>query len=215
MTAALKWIACLAVAGSIASSSASPQAAEASPVTRTPADAAGQFLSDLIANVTEAEQQQRGASQPRLLSCAQDESLVVDLGYAKYRGYHNSTTGLNYWKGSEQPHSDMSRSCCSFQVADQASDSPKQNPLCRAPDRKPQMEAASAASSAEECSRYRRYSLWSNLPAVVAVPAQCALHSRKRGLPLPERLCAPKRHRSPRPNLHSRRRLWLRRQCYF
>jgi hypothetical protein len=29
-----------------------------------------------------------------------NSSLEVDLGYAVYRGYSNSSTGLNIWKGS-------------------------------------------------------------------------------------------------------------------
>lgn len=29
----------------------------------------------------------------------QPSSLVVDLGYAKYEGYNNATSGLNIWKG--------------------------------------------------------------------------------------------------------------------
>ncbi|KAF7538491.1 hypothetical protein G7054_g2882 [Neopestalotiopsis clavispora] len=33
------------------------------------------------------------------LGLAQYSSLTVDLGYAKYVGYHNETTGLNIWKG--------------------------------------------------------------------------------------------------------------------
>lgn len=57
-------------------------------------------MSDLISNVTKAETELKARN---LLTCAQDESLVVNVGYAKYRGYHNATTGLNYWKGYVKP----------------------------------------------------------------------------------------------------------------
>lgn len=86
--AVMRWITGLALAGSLAS---------CSPQIRTP-DIAGQFVSDLIANATQAEQKQQ-APQGRTLTCAQDNSLVVNLGYAKYRGYNDPATGLNYWKG--------------------------------------------------------------------------------------------------------------------
>ncbi|KAL2195384.1 Alpha/Beta hydrolase protein [Corynascus similis CBS 632.67] len=66
------------------------------------ADLASQFVSELIANATlvcEPKQDQQ-AHDKRSASSKQDGgSLVVDLGYAKYRGHHNNTTGLNYWKG--------------------------------------------------------------------------------------------------------------------
>ncbi|AEO68640.1 uncharacterized protein THITE_2053903 [Thermothielavioides terrestris NRRL 8126] len=61
-------------------------------------DLATQFVADLIANVTGLMQQQQ-AEVESSRSCSNDDPLVVDLGYAKYRGYHNATTGLNYWKG--------------------------------------------------------------------------------------------------------------------
>ena len=64
-------------------------------------DIASSFLLDLIANVTQTEESSH-ANAKRFLSCTQD-SLVVNLGYARYRGYHNSSTGLNYWKGSVRP----------------------------------------------------------------------------------------------------------------
>ncbi|GAB1319872.1 Carboxylic ester hydrolase [Madurella fahalii] len=98
---ALRWIASLALAGSLAS--CSPQICEttneaASPIVHRSADRAQEFVSGLIANATEAEQQHQ-AQRPRFLSCPRDESLIVDLGYARYRGYHDPSTGLNYWKG--------------------------------------------------------------------------------------------------------------------
>jgi hypothetical protein len=67
-------------------------------------DLATQFVADLIANVTGLMQQQQ-AEVESSRSCSNDDPLVVDLGYAKYRGYHNATTGLNYWKGSAHLHS--------------------------------------------------------------------------------------------------------------
>jgi hypothetical protein len=32
------------------------------------------------------------------------EDPTVDLGYGKYQGYHDSTSGLNVWKGSVIRH---------------------------------------------------------------------------------------------------------------
>ncbi|KAH6843213.1 Alpha/Beta hydrolase protein [Chaetomium sp. MPI-CAGE-AT-0009] len=93
--APVKWIAGLVLAGSLPSCAAEiPDAVTAI----LDADIASQFVADLIGNATRAEQEQQ-AQEKRFLSCTQDESLVVNLGYAKYRGYHNTSTGLNYWKG--------------------------------------------------------------------------------------------------------------------
>jgi hypothetical protein len=100
--APLKWIAGLVLAGSLVS--CAPQVTDATTDATTPddgsTDIASSFVSDLIANATAAEQEQQ-AQEKRFLSCTQDDSLVVNLGYAKYRGYHDASTGLNYWKGSE------------------------------------------------------------------------------------------------------------------
>ncbi|KAL2134419.1 hypothetical protein VTI74DRAFT_258 [Chaetomium olivicolor] len=87
--APLKWFMTLVLAGSLVSCFTTINSRQDS------TDIASQFVADLIANATLAEQHQ----QKRFISCTQDDSLVVNLGYAKYRGYHNSTTGLNYWKG--------------------------------------------------------------------------------------------------------------------
>jgi hypothetical protein len=104
--AALTWFTGLLLAGSSLVSCV-PQAADTTVAAsaRTPdasgsADIASQFVSQLITNATQAEQDVQ-ARVKRNLSCGQNPSLVVDLGYAMYRGYHNATTGLNYWKGSE------------------------------------------------------------------------------------------------------------------
>jgi hypothetical protein len=94
--APLRWIAGLVLAGALVS--CAPQSAGAPDAGS--ADVADLFVADLIANATQAEQDQQ-TNEKRLLSCSQDDSLVVNLGYAKYRGYHNTSTGLNVWKGSE------------------------------------------------------------------------------------------------------------------
>lgn len=70
-------------------------------------DIASQFVPDLIANATNQVCQAEQVPRPThngcstLLCSSNNSSLVVDLGYAKYRGHHNITTGLNSWKGSE------------------------------------------------------------------------------------------------------------------
>ncbi len=106
--APLRWISGLVLAASLVS--CAPQAVvdettaaatTPDPATSTAApaeDIASQFVSDLIANATQADEEQ--SQEKRSLFCTQD-SLVVNLGYAKYRGYNNASTGLNYWKGSE------------------------------------------------------------------------------------------------------------------
>lgn len=89
--APLKWFTSLMLAGTLVSCSPTPDTT----ITRRDDDVSIQFVADLIANASQVEQQQ----QKRFLSCTQDNSLVVNLGYAKYRGSHNPTTGLNTWKG--------------------------------------------------------------------------------------------------------------------
>ena len=89
--APLTWIAGLALASAASLASCAP--ANAPPP--DPLDTGCQFVADLIANVTQAEQQ--AAQQGSL--CSQDSSLVVNVGYAKYRGHHDASTGLNNWKG--------------------------------------------------------------------------------------------------------------------
>ncbi|KAK4163858.1 acetylcholinesterase [Cladorrhinum sp. PSN259] len=67
--------------------------AATSPVARDePADAATTFVSELIAQVSNVDLEQRGL-------CSQESTLVVNTGYAKYRGFHDSASGLNQWKG--------------------------------------------------------------------------------------------------------------------
>lgn len=88
---ALKWIAGLALASLVSCAPANAPAPDGS-------DVGSQFVADLIANASQAEQP---AAEKRFFSCSQDDSLVVNVGYAKYRGYHNASTGLNYWRGYE------------------------------------------------------------------------------------------------------------------
>ena len=53
----------------------------------------------------------------RLLSSRQisfntSNDLIVDLGYERYQGVHNESTGLNTWKGCElSPNSNKNISC--------------------------------------------------------------------------------------------------------
>lgn len=54
-------------------------------------DAALSFIDQLVADLTEAA----GNDQ----SCSREASRTVDLGYAKYEGYHDEDTDLNIWKG--------------------------------------------------------------------------------------------------------------------
>ncbi|KAK3681815.1 Alpha/Beta hydrolase protein [Podospora appendiculata] len=63
-------------------------------------DIAAQFVDDLVSNATQVADEQDASSVTRRGSrCDRATSLVVDVGYAKYQGYSNSTNGLNYWKG--------------------------------------------------------------------------------------------------------------------
>lgn len=57
-------------------------------------DIASAWVDELIANVTAAElpTEKRGF-------CSQASSLVVNTGYAKYRGFSDTASGLNLWKG--------------------------------------------------------------------------------------------------------------------
>ena len=74
------------------------------PSTTPEVDFAARFVQELIANATSAEESLLATKKRSLVGafCKQDQSLVVNLGYAKYQGYTNSTSGLNYWKGSER-----------------------------------------------------------------------------------------------------------------
>jgi len=57
-------------------------------------DNAAAWLDELIANVTAADlpTEKRGF-------CSQSSNLVVNTGYAKYRGFRDTASGLNLWKG--------------------------------------------------------------------------------------------------------------------
>lgn len=59
-------------------------------------DIAAVFVADLVHNATQVGLQTEAGCGAK---CKQPQSLVVDVGYAKYEGYHNDTTELNYWKG--------------------------------------------------------------------------------------------------------------------
>lgn len=69
----------------------------ASPVESRAEDAALSFIREFVANLTEAADEAQ--------SCSQESSMTVDLGYAKYRGYHDEETDLNIWKGLVGPDS--------------------------------------------------------------------------------------------------------------
>ncbi|KAK4649815.1 hypothetical protein QC762_704820 [Podospora pseudocomata] len=58
-------------------------------------DAATEFVDNLVAELTAAYNDH----QIRAPQCAQESTLVVDTGYAKYRGYYDSASALNHWKG--------------------------------------------------------------------------------------------------------------------
>ncbi|KAK4245812.1 hypothetical protein C7999DRAFT_42707 [Corynascus novoguineensis] len=101
--ATLRWLTGLLIVGTLAS--CVTRTADSSDIVGTasspsqdvtvpePSDLGSQFVSELIANATDAVLEERRAA------CSQDSSLVVDLGYAMYRGQHNKTIGLNSWKG--------------------------------------------------------------------------------------------------------------------
>ncbi|OHF01988.1 acetylcholinesterase [Colletotrichum orchidophilum] len=56
-------------------------------------DAAAAFLNSLLTDTRGLDDALRGQGQQR------PTSLTVDLGYAKYEGYTNASSGLNIWKG--------------------------------------------------------------------------------------------------------------------
>lgn len=62
-------------------------------------DAATDFVSSLILNVTQIDDVQKSVEYSSM-QCVQPSNLTVDVGYAKYKGTHNATTGINTWKGS-------------------------------------------------------------------------------------------------------------------
>ncbi|KAL2194689.1 Alpha/Beta hydrolase protein [Corynascus similis CBS 632.67] len=86
------WIAGLALVGSFASCAPNVPRSSASDT-----DIATRFVADVLADVRQAEQQRQHERSPPDLG--HNNPLVVNLGYAKYRGYHDASTGLNYWKG--------------------------------------------------------------------------------------------------------------------
>lgn len=119
--AGLKWIVSAGLLLSGVLAAPSPQAPASSSAAPAPAassepevvDLAAQFVSELITNATQAEEEQLAASKKRSLTCKAKSSLVVDLGYAKYQGYADPATGLNNWKGSESLSEHISyRVCC-------------------------------------------------------------------------------------------------------
>ncbi|KAK3368698.1 Alpha/Beta hydrolase protein [Podospora didyma] len=59
-------------------------------------DIAASFVSELIQNATAIDTE---AQKAKRALCNAPQSLVVNAGYAKYRGSYNSATGLNTWKG--------------------------------------------------------------------------------------------------------------------
>lgn len=71
---------------------------------------AATFVSELISNATQLQEEQKeqveSLEKRGLLAdlfCTQSSNLVVDLGYAKYRGAANTASGVNSWQGSEHP----------------------------------------------------------------------------------------------------------------
>ncbi|KAL2270619.1 hypothetical protein VTJ83DRAFT_2803 [Remersonia thermophila] len=100
---ALKRLAVLALASRLVSCTPASFVTEDPAPTETPSpeepaeDIASSFVLDLLANLTQAEETQTNEKRS-LFTCRQD-SLTVNLGYAKYKGYHDASTGLNYWKG--------------------------------------------------------------------------------------------------------------------
>jgi hypothetical protein len=59
-------------------------------------DIATNFISGLLSNVT-AVLNNPALAEKGGLKCTQ--SLTITTPYAKYQGYFNATTGLNYWRG--------------------------------------------------------------------------------------------------------------------
>jgi hypothetical protein len=102
-----RWIAGLVLAGSLVSCAPQTDDSDLADATTTDdgsaADIGSLFVSDLIANATAADEEQTATEKRSLLTCSQDSSLVVNLGYAKYRGSYDSSTGISSWKGSEHP----------------------------------------------------------------------------------------------------------------
>lgn len=90
VTMAIKQWMGLLLAGSSLSS-----ALPSSKVVARTTDAATEFVDNLVAELTAAYNDH----QIRAPQCAQESTLVVDTGYAKYRGYYDSASALNHWKG--------------------------------------------------------------------------------------------------------------------
>ena len=104
--AGIKWIVSQLVAGLLLTgtlAAPAPQTPESTSVVAPEptegVDLAAQFVQELIINATQAEERQLTSKRKRGLGCKSDSKLVVDLGYARYQGYVNATTGLNNWKG--------------------------------------------------------------------------------------------------------------------
>lgn len=68
-------------------------------------DIAASFVAELIRNATQIQQQLEGGSSENKKRglCAQPSNLTVNLGYAKYQGSADTSTGINSWKGFVLP----------------------------------------------------------------------------------------------------------------
>lgn len=163
-------------------------------------DLAGQFVSDLIANATQAEEEHLAATRKRLLGCNAGSSLVVDLGYARYKGYADAATGLNYWKGWESLPNILSSHVLTPRG---------QHPVRCRTHGQPAVETAPIPRGRAGPPHQPGQRLWAHLPAVVPRRSWCSLHPGRRGLPLSQRLRPGRCPEPPRPGLDSRRWLWL------
>ena len=81
----------LAVTGAVASAIPHPHQARDAPAPT--GDITADFVDNLLHDASRVE---AGKS----LKCRNGPSLVVDVGYAKYEGAHDATTGIKSWKGS-------------------------------------------------------------------------------------------------------------------
>ena len=90
---AYSWIAAISAAIALLA----PHASANPTFPRAEEDQASLFVDELVANLTEAAE--NADTQKRSLSCSQRGDRTVNLGYAKYQGYHDDATDLNVWKG--------------------------------------------------------------------------------------------------------------------
>ncbi|KAK4202123.1 hypothetical protein QBC40DRAFT_263595 [Triangularia verruculosa] len=84
-----RWMGLLLAGSSLAS------VTHSSKVAARTTDAAADFVDDLIADLSAALYDH----QTRALQCVQEPALVVNTGYAKYRGYYDSASALNHGEG--------------------------------------------------------------------------------------------------------------------